>query len=54
MSIILVVTGLLIFGTLRVSELGFVDMLYGFLWGHLVWGSKYIPDEQEEPQIEDC
>jgi hypothetical protein len=28
-------------------------MLSSLLWAHLVWGSEWIPGEQEDPQITD-
>jgi hypothetical protein len=52
--IIFIVTSLLVWGTMKIPALGILDMLYGFLWGHLMWGSKYIPGEQEDPPIIDC
>jgi hypothetical protein len=53
-TIFVLVTGMLIYATIMISYLVLIDMLYGFLWGHLIWGSKYVPGEQESPQIEDC
>lgn len=53
-TIIIIVTSILVWSTLKVPTLVILDLLYGFLWGHLVWGTKYIPLEQEDPQIEDC
>ena len=51
--IIVLVTALLVWGTFKVPSLGVLCILYGFLWGHLVWGRKYIPGEQEDPQYMD-
>ena len=48
--IILLVTGLLVWGTLEVPWLIVIGILYGFLWGHLVWNKDYVPNEQEDPQ----
>lgn len=53
-AIIIIVTSILVWSTFKVPALVILDLLYGFLWGHLVWGTKYIPLEQEDPQIEDC
>lgn len=31
-----------------------VGILTAMLWAHLVWGSSWIPGQQEDPQIEEC
>lgn len=36
-----------------ISSMSILWMLSGWLSAHLIWGSAYIPGEQENPQVED-
>jgi len=47
--ITLLVTIGLLYLSFKVPALVILCVLYGFLWGHLIWGSKYIPHQNEWP-----